>query len=486
MNPRSIVFLLCALSGPAFALAQDAPVRVPVTVEEYDASRGPDVKTVAPQSVRLHNIRRILDPDLPVAQRMASLRLVEKLGPDDPSLLEALKAVAADPKTPAELQQAASQHVLLKAVPADAVRTLATLPPGNPLRRAILMQLARSGDAAMYADVVKAWAQEAADGADEQQFRGAVEKIATQPWDQALIAAINSESFFARGSAMKVLAGRFTPAGLAAKLASVPARTEAMAALKAFVTQLGYMPKDGPDLVSVVSIYRLQPNSFPDVARLGRQWKAEPGGYDFNIRDFHLLSRLTADPLRKALKREQLVAAITASLAGRQHVTRAGAPEGSDGFAKQAAALPMADLWNLYLLDGMLTRPRVLLALHVMADRDRADTRTAWGGLIVYESGGAEARLYPPDKDAPPNDLKYVPSKQMIAEGRDSMCRFMAHFEKAANASRAGPTAEELAAAAEGNYYGLVLTTVSENELCAHYFSPQGVVVSLGRVALKF
>jgi hypothetical protein len=284
---------------------------------------------------------------------------------------------------------------------------------------------------------------------------------------------------------MAVLAGRTTAAALASKLASVTPRTEAMAALKASVTQLGYLPEGGPALLALVAAWRVQPQSFGDVARLARQWKTD-NGYEFHIRDFHLTSRMTADPLRKMLKRDELVGAITTALAGRRHVGRAGAAEGADSFAKQAASLTMGDLWNLYLIDQMFTRPRVLLALRVMAERDRADTRSAWGGLIVYESGGAEARLYPPEKDSPADDLRYVPSRQMISEGRDSMCRFLAHFEKADNSARAGPTAEELAAAKEGNYYGVVLTTVSENEFCAFYFNPQGAVVSLGKIAFKF
>jgi hypothetical protein len=366
-----------------------------------------------------------------------------------------------------------------------AISLLSSAPPGSALRRTILDRLATTADATMLSDVVKAWAQEPAAGADEARFRAIVQKASGQSWDQALLTAINAESFFARGSAMAVLAGRMTAPGLAGKLASVTPRTEAMAALKASVTQLNYLPEGGPALLALVAAWRVQPNSFQDVAKLARQWKTD-AGYEFHIRDFHVLSRMTTDPLRKMLKRDELVTAISTALTGRQHAPRAGAAEGADSFAKQAASLSMADLWNIYLLNQMFARPRVLLALRVMAERDRADTRSAWGGLVVYESGGAEARLYPPEKDAPADDLRYVPSKQMISEGRDSMCRFLAHFEKANNAARAGPTTEELAAAKEGNYYGLVLTTISETEFCAFYFNPQGAVVSLGKMAFKF
>jgi hypothetical protein len=489
MNPRPVLLSLCVLfvfAAPA-VLADDQP-RMPVTTQEYEASRGPDPRTVAPQVVRLYNLRRVFDNDLPAAQRAASLLLVEKLGGEDAALLEALSVIVADPKTPTELQKVALEHLLRRGQPnvsGTAVRSLPTVPAGSPLRQAILEWLAQNGDASMLPDVVKAWAQELPTGGDEARYRRVVEKLSGQPWEQALLAAINSESFFARGSAMTVLAGRTTATGLSGKIASLTPHTEAMAALKASVTQLGYVPDGGTSLLAVVSVYRLQPDSFQDVARLARQWKGE-GPYEFNIRDFHLLSRLTADPLRTPLKRENLAAKVSAALAARQHVTRAGAAEGADSFAKNAASLSMADLWNLHLLSDMLAKPRVLLKLRVMADYDRGDTRTEWGGLIVYENGGAEARLYPPEANTPADDLKYVSSKQMVAEGRDSVCRLFAHFEKTGNIARAGPTAEELRDAKEGNYYGLVLTTLGENEFCAHYFNPQGTVISLGRYAFKF
>jgi hypothetical protein len=488
MNPRTALgAALAACLLASVARGQDA--RIPITVEQYEAiAKSPDTRTIAPQSVRLHNLRRMLDGDLPAGERVASLRLVERLGGDDAATLETLGTVVADPKTPAELQQAALEILLKKNRPnlaSKAVSLLPGAPPGSPLRRTVLDWLAANADATMFSDVVKAWSQESPASADESRFRAIIQKIAGQPWDQSLLTAINAESFFARGSAMSILAGRVSAAALASKLASVTPRTEAMSALKASVTQLNYLPDGGPTLLALVAAWRVQPHSFQDVARLARQWKTDTG-YEFQIRDFHLLSRMTSDPQRRMLKRDELLAAISTALGERQHAARAGVPAGSDLFARQAASLTMVDLWNVHLLGQMFARPRVLLALRVMSERDRADTRSAWGGLIVYETGGAEARLYPPEKDTPADDLHYIPSRQMVSEGRDSMCRFFAHFEKAANAARAGPTADELSAAKEGNYYGLVITTLSESEICAHYFNPQGAVVSLGRFALKY
>ncbi len=66
------------------------------------------------------------------------------------------------------------------------------------------------------------------------------------------------------------------------------------------------------------------------------------------------------------------------------------------------------------------------------------------------------------------------------------MCRFITHFDKIQNAERAGPTAEELRNAAEGNYYGLVMTRTGKNSFCAHYYSPKGKVISLGEFPIRW
>jgi hypothetical protein len=144
----------------------------------------------------------------------------------------------------------------------------------------------------------------------------------------------------------------------------------------------------------------------------------------------------------------------------------------------------MADLWRLRLLDEMLTRPHVQMAIAVMADRDRADAARAWGGVIFYESGRATARIYPPP-DAGGDDKTYAPSEQAASDLRDSLCRFHAHFERANNAERSLPSQTELLEAATGGFCGLLLTTLGDDTFCATYYTPRGVVVSLGAAPLR-
>ena len=69
----------------------------------------------------------------------------------------------------------------------------------------------------------------------------------------------------------------------------------------------------------------------------------------------------------------------------------------------------------------------------------------------------------------------------MLRAARRALCRFVAHFEKVNNAERTGPTVEELLDAKTNNYYGLTFTTLDENRFSAHYFTPSGIVISLGK-----
>ena len=120
-----------------------------------------------------------------------------------------------------------------------------------------------------------------------------------------------------------------------------------------------------------------------------------------------------------------------------------------------------------------------------MAVRDRADRVGAWGGLVFYRNGQAEPILYPYSVRHGATDLRYVPDRRGIVHLRNALCRFNGHFEQLDNASRAGPDAEELRDARNRNFSGLILTSLPEQNVCAHYYTPQGVVVSLGKFRFR-
>jgi len=232
----------------------------------------------------------------------------------------------------------------------------------------------------------------------------------------------------------------------------------------------------------------------PPVAKTFAAFEAQ--GYAFAPRDLHLLERLAGDQARRPLTREQLVSVIRSHFAGREHVhITSPAPDGPapttnpaspadkslDGFDEQLDRLTHADLWNMLLFQEMLDRPDVQRGLAVAVREDRADTTTAWGGLIFYAGGHADMVRYKMPAEQGRSDFRHAFNGKAIEAGRDALARFQFHFEHADNAPRAGPTASDLADAATHDAYGLILTTVRrDTACCAHYYNPQGVIVSLG------
>jgi len=368
------------------------------------------------------------------------------------------------------------------------VEVLRDMPAGRRvLRGPILNWLARHPTPAVLDEVVKLWAQEASTtGPYEQRYRRIVEGIRHLPWDEALLAEMNAEEFYARGSALEVLCARVPEFSLRRRFAIMTAYTDATAAIKTFLERFSYLPKTREALRATVSIHKTRQEMLESAARLARQWRADYD-YQFDIRDFHLISRMALDPLRMSVRRSELILYLAKSLARRQHVwyRPAGVESRYDArFAPQVEALSMSDLWNLYLLDEMLARPRVQRALRIMAVQSQAG-HEPWGGLIFYSSGKAEAILYPPREEGGQSDLAYNMCARGRIDGRDALCRFTVHFDEVDKVSRVGPDRSELRDAQRSNYYALVLSRVSEEQFCAHYYNPNGTVISLGRFPFR-
>ena len=189
----------------------------------------------------------------------------------------------------------------------------------------------------------------------------------------------------------------------------------------------------------------------------------EAGGVRFNIRDYHLLSALAADRNHEVLKRDPLIRSLHESLAAVEHVPASPGAKSrpiKDDLDSNIEALSTADLYNLYLLQAMLARTRIQAALRLVGIKDREDARAAWGGLVFYKEGVADTVLYQSSTDVPGNALVYTPSAKAVTDGRDALCRFIAHFEKESNAPHR-PDAQGVRAAAQDNTACLILTSLS-------------------------
>jgi hypothetical protein len=428
-----------------------------------------------------------------VDARVDSLGLAAKLGSDDPATLGALLGVLMRPDNPKKLHYALLEFVLRKGDPAVAEYAVKVLDDRELpiyLRDAVLTWLTVNSRPEVLAQVVKLWGQEeSVTSPNEPRYRNIVERLSGRTWQEALVGGINSPGFLARGSAIEILTARVDERDLRRRIMQTAAVTPAMAALREFIQKLDYLPTNKTDFLAATEIYSARGKMLGDVAQICNRWYKQ-AGYRFVIRDFHLLSRLGRDPLRKEMRRSELVIEISRAVAGRDHVHRqaiAGMPAGTqiDSFASRAPSLSMADLWNLHLLNEMLSSPRVQRALTTMTECDYADKRSAWGGLVLYESGRAEAKLYPAMVQGHGDDLHYVAGQYLEVDGRDALCRFHAHFDKVNNAEKAGPDLDELTQARTGGFYALALTSVDQKTFAAHYYNPVGIVISLGNFPFR-
>ena len=459
---------------------------VPHNLAEYGQMRLTNPNAYPKKTLQLQNLQRVMDTSLNEGQRLDSLKLLIHLGAEGSDAQRRLSVVLRDKQCPYELRKSVLSYLLERNYPGLAeyvVPALAQTDQSPELRDAILQWLMHNPDPQVLSEVVKLWSQEESPlSANEPRFRHIVERITGRQWDDALIAGINSRQKFARGRAIEILTARVPANALKRQLLRVHPETAAMAALQSFAETLDYLPRTRSEFAAATTVFKSRFRMMSDVARLASQWR-EDYGYEFSIRDFHLLSRLARDPLRNMLRRTHLVLEISRALAARQHVQATGNAGHSDRFYMQVQNLSISDMWNIFLLNEMLSRPRVQMALRIVSDKLRNDPGQSHHGLILYQQGQAEAMLFPSPNEPAVSRAEPI-SVEMRRAGRDSLCRFYSHFSDKPGTSEAGPNPDELAEAAREAYYGLTVTNVSDKTFCAHYYNPDGQTISLGTFPL--
>ncbi|MFW6061270.1 MAG: hypothetical protein ACOC93_00525, partial [Planctomycetota bacterium] len=97
--------------------------------------------------------------------------------------------------------------------------------------------------------------------------------------------------------------------------------------------------------------------------------------------------------------------------------------------------------------------------------------------LVQYRDGRAMLMIYS-SQPSLSTEHHYVAARAVEEAQADALAQFHGHF--GALAERVGPDRAELGRAAEGSYYGLIVTGLDEQRFSAHYYNPSEQVVSLG------
>ncbi len=471
---------------------QAPPSHPPQTMAELGWWRERRSQEFTLRMIALHNANRVLSPSVSARDRTASLEVLEGMNADEPEIMPALATALSEPDSPQQVRLAVLGYLAQRGYPGLAEHVVAALPHAKDpkVRAAVLDWIEQHPTPEVLAEVVKLWAGEGETSVDaETRYRRVVAKLGRGKWDDALLGALNTPEFFARGSAIEVLASRIDEQDLRKRLAAIKPKTQAVQAMQYFIESFGCVPKTREELLGAVIAYTGRPIRLAKAAVLATKWQGEHG-YRFNIRDLHLLNNLAGDPLRDELSRRQLRLELTRAITARRNLR----PDGYGGiaggrrkfrrgrlvdFEGQAESLSMADLWNLRLINEMIDRRRFKLAIKIIVTRDRQDRQTQWAGLISYEHGKCEAKLYRSAENR--GDSTYVPGDRMSHDMADCLSYFVCHFSRSiTDPADVGPSDNELAFSKRRNLYGLLLTSLEEGWVNAAYFNPAGIVIDLG------
>ena len=275
----------------------------------------------------------------------------------------------------------------------------------------------------------------------------------------------------------------------------------------------------GPDAVRIIRLLRRGHEELGVTPRTGRsfEWMARvlsdaraadtswrrgvaaaiaslPEDRRTGLRLFHLEPiRWAADarPAWLTASRERLLETVASRLEGRAFnrrtaeigIDRSGLDE---RFGDHRDAMSWADALALLAVDEALRSPSLMTRLFDLAELDRADTSTEYGGLLwagpALDPAGARAQLFMPRTGDRISDTAFFASEDMIRSGDRALAHF--HFQVAdrRNADFAGPSGPDLAFARRSGRAGVVFTSLRGDRLAVDYYQPTGVIVDLGEI----
>ncbi len=202
------------------------------------------------------------------------------------------------------------------------------------------------------------------------------------------------------------------------------------------------------------------------------------------LRHLPLIDRL--DHRGIAPMRSDQLAALQQRLRGAQHASRGAGDIGSaniratpDRLADHANRLSWADLLVLDALLDALADPALVASLFDQAERDRQDTTTEHGGVLVWsETGAVVARAYAPMLRR--HDQEYLASDACIEAMYAGLAHYHFHAQHYDNALWAGPGGGDLRFADNLHAHCVVFTFIDRDTLNADAYFPGGIVVDLG------
>jgi len=184
--------------------------------------------------------------------------------------------------------------------------------------------------------------------------------------------------------------------------------------------------------------------------------------------------------------RDELFADVSAALAAQSERRYSASFE---GYGTELAETPRAHAPNLDWGDcaavlvarDALRQPPLRAHLFEIADRDQADRRTEYGGLLRLDAQGRfEIVEFAPVQVG--SDVRFEASNDMFEAGYDALFHFHNHAQAYDNRRYAGPHWGDFAYADATGVNGLVFTFIDRDRINADFYRRGKVVIDLGEV----
>ncbi len=205
------------------------------------------------------------------------------------------------------------------------------------------------------------------------------------------------------------------------------------------------------------------------------------------MRDLSLVAAAAAHrPELLAEDEETLYAALAARLEGRDAGRHAADFEGygsgpSEALGRRRRDLLWSDLVAMHLAIEAAEVPAVQRHLFDIADRDRLDRTTEFGGVIALDgSGRFEVLEFPPRSRV--GDDRFVGPPELFEALRTGLFHFHLHAQQHENRRYAGPHLGDFAFADASGANCLVLTFIDSRTLNLDWYRDGRMVVDLGTI----
>jgi hypothetical protein len=180
----------------------------------------------------------------------------------------------------------------------------------------------------------------------------------------------------------------------------------------------------------------------------------------------------------------ELAAAIERRIDGRRKASPDFTGYGSgfsETFYDARAKLLWTDLAAMTLALDLLDTPALRLHLFEVADRDREDRATEYGGVIALDSSGrGEFLEFAPRVKA--GDVRYESPQALFDALYTGLLHVHFHAQRYDNSDYAGPHLGDFAFAEETRCSGIVLAFLGPDELGVDFYRHGRVVVDLGAI----